>query len=71
MNKLFISYSYVGQQGGQIYQGFGNCFLPLPQEPKNEELLEAYTEMTNKKAIEDTGMETITCTILFFKQTSI
>lgn len=72
MNKLFVSYSYTGRAKHSqiIYQGFNNMFLAVPQEPKNEVLLETYTSMVERQALKDLGMESIACDILFFKQVS-
>ena len=72
MNKTFISYSYNGtvKNDFTIYQGFGNTFLPyLP--PKDEEELEVLTDLVNQKAKVDLGMETIACTLLFFRKDGI
>ena len=67
MSRLFISYSYIANQGGTIYQGFSNMVGDM-YAPQCAEYIEALHGETNKHCIESLGMDTATTTILWWKE---
>ena len=66
--KIFVSYSYVGRIDEQYFTGFGNCVLKRYSLPKDEEQLEDLQNATNFKAKKDNGMDSVTSTILHWKE---
>lgn len=75
MRKIFFSYSYIGQMDGVIYNGFGNAFIDKPKKSlmennicSGQELLEEYTALAEMAHIQDHGFDTVSCTILYFKE---
>jgi hypothetical protein len=72
MNKLFVSYSYIGEMqystgGAHVYSGFGNMYVSRLQEPKTPEMLKIITEEINSRALLESKFDTIDCTVLFFR----
>ena len=68
MNKLFVSYSCQRQIEEVVGSTFENAFLDMP-EPKNEEGLKVYEEILDEQEKRrDTKLDSVFCTILFFKE---
>lgn len=68
MNKLFISYSCQRQIEEMFGSTFENVFLDMP-EPKDKEELKVYEGILNEQEKRrDVKLNSVSCTILFFKE---
>ena len=65
--ELFVSYAYVGKQFGNFYEGFGNAVIK-PINDDDYTFIENLTNEVNEIAKVDNGMDTIICTVLYFKE---
>lgn len=69
MNKLFVSYSYVGKSDNVIYQGFSNTILGSEINTYEDlTFLESITELCQESCFKELGFDTCTVTVLFFHE---